>query len=607
MGQGLVSQELIRQIKERTDITELVGNYVSLTRTGQNLKGLCPFHAEKTPSFTVSPSRQVFHCFGCGVGGDVFAFLMKRENFGFIESVRELARRAGIHIPLSPGMANSQDDVNRERIWKTNAAAAAWFRRNLLDPEAGKEGRDYLESRGIRPETAEAFGLGLARSSWDGLIASLRKEAFTVSDLAAAGLVVAKDHEHRQRRHDTDYYDRFRGRLMFPIHDLHHRVMAFGGRVLGEGLPKYLNSPDLPIFKKGSALYGLDRAREAAWRTGSLVIVEGYFDAVALHQAGITNVVATLGTALTPDHVRALRRFASKVSLIFDPDPAGVRAAVRTLDLFRDSGIGVRVVCLPEGDDPDTFLRRAGAEAFSELEARAPSLVEFSVEQSVRRAASGNLEDRIHSVDEVLRVLQKTDNRIEKEECLRVVAEQLGISQQGLIGRYPELLRKDRSARDRKAGRTTEAGRPPQGGRGERELVGFLLRGQLNANQIQSLDPEAFTVPALRKIVELSAQYRDAEGLMRTQDLLQEVLNDQECGPVATELSLSEEHYEDFPAYIQGCLETLERKRREQCLSELIGKLRAAEKEGRIEEAHRLNAEVNELRIKKAFGVSPAV
>ncbi len=600
MGPGLVSKELIRQIKERTDITDVVSGYVSLARAGQNLKGLCPFHAEKTPSFVVSPSRQVFHCYGCGVGGDVFAFLMKRENFEFVESVRELGRRAGIEVSLSTAQPGSREEFDRERLWQANESAAAWFRTTLGHAEHGKGAREYLASRGITPETAECFGLGLSLAAWDGLLRALTQKGFTPAELEAAGLVVAKDRTDRRQGEAQSYYDRFRGRLMFPIHDLRGRVVAFGGRVLGDGLPKYLNSPESPVFKKGSALYGLERAREAAWQAKALVVVEGYFDAVALYQSGVKNVVATLGTALTPEHVKALRRFASKVSLIFDADPAGVGAAVRTLDVFKDSGIGVRVVSLPAGDDPDTYVRRHGADVFRELEARAPSLVEFAVAHSLRSAASGVMEDRIRSVDDILRILQKTQNRIEKEECLRLVSEQLGINQSVLIARYPEVSERDvrRGKPDR-----SPSGTPPRrfpGRPDERELIRFLLQGRLNASQIRELGGEAFSVPAYSRIVESAQRHLDADGRVQVHDVLDEMVGDPECGPIATGLSLADDNIDDLEEYIRGCFETFQRKRRELQLSELIAKLRVAEREGRLEEADRLNAQVNELRMDKA-------
>jgi DNA primase len=603
VSQGLIPEDVINQIRERADIAQVVSDYVTLSRAGQNLKGLCPFHAEKTPSFVVSPSRQMFHCFGCGVGGNVFTFLMKIEGTDFPSAVRELGRRSGVAVPVSQGGGPTQERGERQRLEQLTAAAAGWFQRNLKDQVIGKEARDYLAERGIRHETVDAFCLGVALPAWDGLLRSLSREGYALTELAAAGLVVPKEQTGRRMDEPSGYYDRFRARLMFPIYDLRRRVIGFGGRVLGDGMPKYLNSPETPLFNKGRSLYTLERAREAAGRTEMLIVVEGYFDAIALHQAGVTNAAATLGTALTPDHIGTLRRFVKKVILLFDPDPAGVRASLRTLDLFVDSGIGVRVVSLPAGEDPDTYVRKHGAESFQRLQEQAPSLLDFAVEQSLQSAASGVLEDRIRSVDEILRILQKTSHRIEKEECLRRVAERLGISQQRLIERYPEL----RPREDRPGVRKRIREDPPTGSDSrfkgvpeERDLVHLLLHGQLSAAHVQALKADAFTVPACRRIVEIAIRHLDRDGRVLLRPLLDEAMADAVCASIATELSLLDRHYEDVQEHVQGCLEALERKRRELALSELIVRLRAAEQEGLVEEARRLNALVNDLRLRKA-------
>src|SRR6478735_221928 len=431
MGRGLISEDVINQIRDRIDIVDLVGQHVSLTRAGQNLKGLCPFHQEKSPSFTVSPSRQIFHCFGCGAGGNVFTFLTRITGASFPETVRDLGRRVGIEVqePTADSGSQAQQANRTEHV---NQTAARWFHENLRDDRVGAEARAYLAGRGIQQVTIDRFGIGVAPVEWDGLLKALAKQGVTSQDLASAGLVIARDS-------GTGYYDRFRGRVMFTITDLRKRVVGFGGRVLGDGTPKYLNSPDTPLFKKGQTLFALDVAREAIARTKTVIVVEGYFDAIALHQAGLTHTVATLGTALTPEHVQVLRRFASKVVLLFDPDAAGVRAALRGLDLFVNSGLGVKVVTLPVGEDPDTFVRREGAGAFAQLEAAAPSLLDYALNHTVKQADDGSLESRIRSVDEMLRILQKSEHPIERQERIKIVSERLGISEARLIERYPTL------------------------------------------------------------------------------------------------------------------------------------------------------------------------
>ncbi len=591
MGRGLISEDVINQIRDRIDIAEIVGQHVSLTRAGQNLKGLCPFHQEKSPSFTVSPSRQIFHCFGCGAGGNVFTFLTRMTGASFPETVRELGRKVGIEVQDTAVPAGPQA-AQAGRIEQLNRAVSDWFRQNLQDERLGEEAREYLKGRGILPTTIEQFGIGVAPAEWDGLLKVLLRQGFQQADLTAAGLVIARDN-------GSGYYDRFRARVMFTITDLRKRIVGFGGRVLGEGTPKYLNSPDTPLFKKGQTLFALDLARESVTRTKTVVIVEGYFDAVALHQAGLTNTVATLGTALTPEHIQVLRRFASKVVLLFDPDPAGVRAALRGLDLFVNSGLGVKVVTLPAGDDPDTFVRKFGPGAFAKLEEQSPSLLDFALEHSLQTAESSTVEGRIRSVDDVLKILQKSEHPIEREERIRIVAERLGINQQRLIERYPALLSNEgRKPVSRKA--EVQPVHAFKGAPEERDLAYLLLQGHLTPADVRRLRPDTFSVPGCRKLVETALVHLEQDGRVGLRHLLDTVLDDPDCGPLATELSMREEHYDDMRAHIQGCLETLERKRANEVMRDLIAQLKAAERAGRLDEVQALNAQMNEMRMQKA-------
>jgi DNA primase len=592
MGRGLISEDVINQIRDRTDIVEVVGQHVSLTRAGQNLKGLCPFHQEKSPSFTVSPSRQIFHCFGCGAGGNVFTFLTRITGASFPETVRELGKKVGIEVEETASQAGPHA-AQAVRIEQLNKAAADWFRGNLNDDQAGAEARAYLASRGMLPSTIERFGIGVAPPEWDGLIKSLAKQGFAQNDLASAGLIIARDN-------GSGFYDRFRDRVIFTITDLRKRIVGFGGRVLGEGTPKYLNSPDTALFKKGQTLFALDVAREAVARTKTVIVVEGYFDAIALHQAGLTHTVATLGTALTSEHIQVLRRFASKVVLLFDPDAAGVRAALRGLDLFVNSGLGVKVVTLPVGEDPDTYVRKEGPDAFDRLEERSPSLLDFALEHSLKTAEASTIEGRIRSVDEILRILQKSEHPIEREERIRLVAERLGISQQRLIERYPALVQKDGGQRGALRPTDVQPVLPIKGAPEERDLVYLLLQGQLTPADVRRLQSEAFSIPACRIIVEKALAHLEQDGRIGLRRLLDTIVDDPDCGPLATELSMREEHFDDPRAHIQGCLNTLDRKQAETVLRDLIAQLKTAEREGRTEDAQALNVRVNEVRMQKA-------
>jgi DNA primase len=594
VGRGLISKDVIDRIRDRVDIVEIVNQHVALTKAGQGFKARCPFHQDKTPSFTVSPSKQIFHCFGCGVGGDVFAFLERTTGESFPEVVQDLGKKVGIEVGETESRAGAQAGLAK-RVEQLNEAAAAWFKHNLCDARVGAGGREYLESRGIQQGTIDRFGIGIASAEWDGLLKALIKQGFAQADLASAGLVVA-------RENGSGFYDRFRARVMFTITDLRKRVVGFGGRVLGDGMPKYLNSPDTPLFKKGQTLFAFDQAREAVVRTKTVIVVEGYFDAIALHQAGLTQTVATLGTALTPEHIQALRRFADHVVLLFDPDAAGVRAALRGLDLFVNSGLGVKVVTLPAGEDPDTYVRKSGPDSFIRLEKQAPSLLDFALEHSLKATQGSTIEGKIRSVDEILRILQKSEHPIEREERLKLVAERLGINESRLIERYPTLG--DQPRQGAGVSKPAVVGKPVgslfKGIPEERDLMLLMLRGKLSAADVRRLQPEQFSVEACRRLVELALRHVDRDGRVQVQSVLEESVDDPDCGALATELSLRDDHFDDVSAHLKACFDCLDRKRSEQVLRELIARLKAAEREGRVDDARMLNVQINEVRMRKA-------
>ena len=601
MGRGLISDEIKNRIRDRVDIADVVGQHVSLRRAGQNLVGLCPFHQEKSPSFSVSSSKQMFYCFGCKAGGDVFAFLSKVTGATFPEVLRELGDKVGIAVEESPAERGQRGHAHR--IEEVNQAALTWFQSNLRDSQLGVTPREYLIRRGIQQSTVEMFRLGASSSDWEGLCKFLARKGFSASDSVMAGLITP-------RPNGNGYYDKFHGRLMFTITDLRKRVVGFGGRVLGDGMPKYLNSPDTPLFKKGQTLFAFEQAREAIVRIKTVIIVEGYFDAIALHQAGLTHTVATLGTALTAEHVQALRRFAERVVLLFDPDAAGVRAALRGLDLFVNSGLSVKVVTLPAEEDPDTFIRKAGVDGFAQLEVGAPSLLDYALNHTINQADPGSLESRIRSVDEVLRILQKSEHPIERQERMRIVAERLKISEARLIERYPAL------SAQTKSGAVPPRVHPAQGislttlFKGlteERDLLLLLLQGKLSAADVRRLKPESFTLASGRKLVDIARTHLDPDGRIILRAVLDEAAEDPECSDLATELSMREDYFDDVPAHTQACLDNLDRKRTERALRDLIERLKTAEREGRVDEAGSLNVQINEVRMRKAGTLSAGV
>lgn len=593
---------ILHQIRDSVDIVDLVSQYVTLSKTGQNYKGLCPFHAEKTPSFSVNSPKQMFYCFGCGAGGDAFTFLIKKEGVTFVEAVKELAERAHVTLPEEEGRPFAQEHRDQRKILEElHVASKEWFHGNLFDPTVGKTARQYLQGRGFSTETLEEFGVGFSLPAWDSLTQHLLKRGAQPADLVRAGLAIAKGVETATS--PGRCYDRFRGRVMVPIADLRSKVIAFGGRVLEDETPKYLNSPDTPLFNKRRCLFGLDHAREDASRLDTLLIVEGYFDVLALHQAGIKHVSAPLGTALTSEHVDLLRRFVNSVVLTFDGDAAGLGATVRTLDVFLNSGIGVNVLTLPAGDDPDSFVQSHGADAFKALQEQAVPLLDFVIERSLVGVEKGTVEERMRSVDEVLRILTKVSNPIEKEEHSRRVAEQLGIRHQLLLDRFPSVLR----ARDvKKPGPLSNRPQDRQvlqvkrDNREERDLVCLLLQGELNAQHVNALRLEDFSVPAYRRLIEIGLEHINNDGCISLSDVLMEANHDETCAQLTAELIVDMPHFDDHQEYINGCLRVLGQRRLKSSLDDVIVRVRVAEREGRLEEVKELNAQIEALRGQKA-------
>lgn len=601
---GGIPPTTLQQIRDAVDIVDVVSRYVSLSKTGQNFRGLCPFHNEKSPSFTVNSARQMFYCFGCGTGGDVFSFLMSRERFGFVEAVRELAQQANIEIPQSSMPRSSQPDRDqRHTLERLHTLASTFFQQQLQNSSQGQSALKYLHNRGLTEETLQSFGVGYALPSWDSLTQHLLRSGAKPEELVQAGLVIAKQANGSGGANRSGHYDRFRDRVMVPIVDLRGNVMAFGGRVLEDGTPKYLNSPETPLFNKRRCLFGLDRARDVASQRNTLLVVEGYFDVLVLHQFGIQHAVAPLGTALTAEHVLLIRRFVKNVVLMFDGDAAGVSATLRTMDVFLNSGVTVKVVRLPSGEDPDSYVRAHGADNLLELEAQARPLVEFAVEQCLAGATTASVEERMRRVDEVLRILSKVSNPIEKEEYLKQVAERLGIRQALLMKRAPVLAAQERAQVSRQPSPPASPHSRPahtKGSREERDVVTLLIQGLLEPAQVSMLRADDFFAPEYRRLVEMSLGHVNEQGQLNVDALLAEAGVDPDSASVAAELAVSAQHFDDYQDYFKGCMDALARRRLKTTLDELIARLRVAEREHRVEEVAEINAEIESLREHKA-------
>ena len=425
---GHIHADKIEEIKQRADIVQLVSEYVTLKKAGRNFLGLCPFHKEKTPSFTVSRDKQMFYCFGCGEGGHALTFLMKVSNMTFPEAARHLAKKTGIIIP-DPALNDQEREQYgaHEQIYRINEAAAKLFTSRLFS-ETGLPAREYLKKRGIREDVVREFRLGYADEGWRTLKSYFEQKNVALPMVAQAGLIVAK--EEGAGAGEGAYYDRFRGRLIFPIEDAGGRVMAFGGRIIASGEPKYLNSPETPVFSKGRNLYGLMRAKDGIRKSGYAILVEGYFDLISLWNAGLTNVLASMGTALTAEQVELLRRYTGNVAVLFDADEAGRKALQRSVQLFLSGGVHARAVVLPEKYDPDDYVRQFGREKLEQIIEAAPSVIDYYIDHLVGEKVS--LEEKRDAVREALHFVAGFGDAIERNLFLKRISEKSGIDQEVL-------------------------------------------------------------------------------------------------------------------------------------------------------------------------------
>jgi DNA primase len=435
---GQIPESKVNEVRERSDIIELVSQYVDLKRSGANHMGLCPFHSEKSPSLSVHAGRQFYHCFGCGVGGDVFSFLMQIEGLAFPDAVRRLAERAGIELEerqLSPEEERRQQQ--RERLYRVNELATEYFHRLLMEEPAGEACRQYLKRRGYGRKAAGEYQIGYAADTWEGLVKYLQEQGVSQEDARMLGLI-------RPRESDGSCYDLFRGRLMFPIFDLQGRPVAFGGRVLDDSKPKYINSPESPIYHKGRVLFGLYQARQSMRQRGEVILVEGYFDQLALYRAGFPQVVATCGTALTADHARLLKRYVQKAILLFDQDEAGKQATFKAMAALQEEGVPALVVELPRGDDPDSFVQAQGPDAFRQRLEQARPVMDLFMEDALQSAGLG-VEQKVRAAETVIERIAELSSSMEQDLYLKELAGRSGIELELLKQQLAEVQNRPKS------------------------------------------------------------------------------------------------------------------------------------------------------------------
>jgi DNA primase len=418
--QAMIPEEKVREVAERVSIVEVVSEYVQLRRSGGNFLGLCPFHGEKTPSFNVNPAREIFHCFGCGAGGNAFSFIMKMEGLSFPEAVKMLARKAGIEIEerqLTPTEKKSLDE--RQLFQRINELATTYYRSILSKGQEGEQARQYLVKRSVGSEISEAYRLGFAPDRRDGLAKHLKNNGVDPEIALKLGII---------RKGESGWYDLFRNRLIFPISDNRGQVIAFAGRVLDSSLPKYINSPESPLYHKSSVLFGLDMALPSVRVENAIIIVEGYFDHLALYRAGKRNVVATCGTALTPTHAGLIKRHAERVYTLFDSDSAGKKATIRSMELFLEQRLPAYVITLPSGEDPDSFMAGNTVEAFTDRQKKSRPAFEFFVRSLLAETPPDSVDNKVRAIDKIVPRFRKIADPIERDLYEKEICRLMGIT-----------------------------------------------------------------------------------------------------------------------------------------------------------------------------------
>jgi DNA primase len=581
-----IPEEKVSEIKNAADIVDVVSEVVILKKTGNNYVGLCPFHSEKTPSFTVSPGKKIFYCFGCTVGGNVFSFLMKHDGISFPDAAKILARRYGIDIPTRKISQQQKHRMSqRESLLAVNRQAMEFFRQELLEKTSGKRAMEYLKKRGISKEIIASFNLGYIPEGWDNIVKFYSKKKISLSIVEKAGLIVSREKK-------VGFYDRFRGRIIFPIFDLNMQVIGFGGRVMDDSMPKYLNSPETPIYNKSRSLYGLHLAKIKCRESEKVYIVEGYFDLLALHQHGLQNSVATLGTSLTPDHVKILRGFIGKdgkVILVYDSDDAGIKAAMRSIGIFMRAEVDASVIVLPQGYDPDSYLFEFGYESFLKTDSKAKSLMSFLIDSAVKKHGL-SIEGKIRVISELNEPLASISDNVARSLYIKKLAESINIDESTVREKIRKISvrKKDRSKRSiwsnndlTRSKHKTGASDNVQGkdlkgkwDRLERQIITMMLQfPQILSKISESNIINLFEDNDLKSIGQLLLKYKERPEI-RVSDIMN-LIEDKEQRDMVASLAIGEDIWNH-----EACLGIINRfeslrKRNE---NTLIEKIKAAEK-----------------------------
>ncbi|MDE1043928.1 MAG: DNA primase [Nitrospinaceae bacterium] len=582
-----IPDHIIDEIRDRTDIVTVISDHVVLKKVGKNFKGLCPFHSEKTPSFSVSPDKRIYHCFGCGVGGNVFKFLMEIQSISFPEVLKVLAERAGIPLPRnSSDHSTDPGHKERESLRKLNEAATRYFQSLLKNPEGGLSARNYLTSRHFDAETLERYRVGWAAPTWKGLLTHVQqKSSVTQEQLLKSGLIIKKEDS-------STVYDRFRGRVIFPIKDLHSNIIGFGGRSINEeDQPKYLNSPETLLYQKSETLFGMDQAKQAIRKENQVILVEGYFDQMRAVQHGVEYVVATCGTALTAKQASMLRNHAETAILIFDSDSAGRSAAEKGFDILLEHGMNVKIVVLPDGQDPDSFIQEQGAESFLEKIRNAKPFMESYIDALVRESPGQTPADKVKMANQILPLLAKIKNTVERSAWLEKFTSKTNIDDRTFLKELSKALTQNQPRMAE-----TKSELAPLLNL-EKHLVHLILSDKETAQMVLlEVDPEDFSDPILKNIAQTCRQKIDNDEDLRIDQLLGQT-EDPETRNVLSRLGLESVEFESPERTMKDCIGKFKNIHLKSKIKDLKLQRLDAAKAGQVERSQELQAQLRKMHL----------
>lgn len=578
-------EHILNEIQDRCDIVEVISGYIPLKPAGRNFKAICPFHHEKTPSFIVSPDKQIYHCFGCNSGGNVFNFVKEYEKLDFIDAVKMLAGRVGVKLPEYKAPKEESDSfVNT--LYSINDIAAGYYSGFLAKSVPSSGARRYIEHRGLEEHVVKKFRLGYADASWRSLFDYLTKRGIKTELILKAGLI--------QKGKDGSFYDLFRNRLIFPIFDVRGRVLGFGARVLDDSLPKYINSPETVIYKKAQHLYGLNFAKSFIREKGFAIITEGYLDVITSYQYGINNAISSLGTALTMEQIRLLKRYTHNVVMIYDADQAGEMATLRGLDLFLEEGMNVKVVTLDTGHDPDSFIRKFGPRGFGAAIKKAKSLFCYKLSILTEKFDRENTEDKAEIVKEMLSTICKVMNSVIKAEYVKKLSQELSIKEDAI---WDELKRMKKGIKpvQLKTGEDKGLKKKIEISPAEKILIKLMLEDRDVVSAVKdSLQPFDFKNKDVRHLVEILFGL-DANGSFIDATKLINYLENEVSPSLISFICNEEIEIKDKERNVSDCIKAIKKGQRDEILRDIQNRLVMAQKNGYEEEARSLLEEFNKL------------